>query len=270
MKVEYLLQLWKSFNKKIWSNKRFALFLYTFIILGTVLLRPSPHLYYSFLEHPLFLTSLIIVIILLAMQNITLGIILTVALLALYYPSHSKLTLEGFEDDDEDETKVVDPSDTNIDEDDETDGKESNENESNEDEDEDKDSTVNVNGLEDLSPDFYINKSKKKKNIKKSKKKNNEDEEGDEEDGSQGDDESEENEDPSPTSSGKSKKKKDSFLGEVREVFYDLDAGRKDMNVKNAVKKITDLVYHTRRSEVEKILQEEDSGSDTSSDEDYF
>jgi Ca2+/Na+ antiporter len=269
MKVEYLLQLWNSFNKKIWADKQFAIFLYIFIILGTILLRQSPGLYYAFLEHKLYLTLIVIIILALSSHNMILGILLTVSILALYYPSHPH-SIEGFKsNDDEDEEKefalkTVDPTDSNIDVDEDDIELEDDVELEEDSEEKPKEKTKTktktkenfkggnkkkiTRGLEDINPEFFI------------KKKNDDGEKGNE-----SDDASEEK--PSKPAEGV---EKESFLGELREVFYDLDSGRNKMNVKNAVKKITDIVYHKRRNEVEKILHDDDTDSDTSSDEDYF
>lgn len=277
MKVEYPLKLWESFNKKMWANKRFSLFLYAAIILATVLLRPSPHLYYSFLEHPICLSFIVLVIISLTYYNPVLGILLTLSLLALYYP---QMSLEGFKDEEEGVNgNALDETDVNV-EQEESEGKKKKkkrrkrpkEDEEDDEEEEDEEtepsdySRDTLNGLDALDPSFILNKKKKKRRKKKPVEN---------EDGSEGDDENEEDEEEDEGSSSsnkksKSKNNKDTFLGEVREVFYDLDSGKSNMNVKNAVKKISDLVYHKRRGEVEKILQEDDDLSETSSDEDYF
>jgi Ca2+/Na+ antiporter len=269
MKVEFILQLWNSFNKKIWGNKQFSIFLYVFIIIGTILLRQSPGLYYGLLEHPIYISLGVIIILALSSHNMILSILLTVSILALYYPS-IPYSVEGFkpdEDDNEDDEKefklkTVDPTDNNIDlgEDDledepedepEDEEKPKKKSKKSSDKEKFKDQKKKAKGLEDINPEFFL---------KKNQKEDKNTEETDDED---------EKEIPKTKKNNKNNNK-ESFLGELREVFNDLDSGRNKMNAKTAVKKITDMIYKERRSEVEKILDEDDSDSDTDSDEDYF
>ncbi len=61
-----------------------------------------------------------------------------------------------------------------------------------------------------------------------------------------------------------------SFLGEVRNIFKDLDTGKNNMKAKTAIKKINDLMYNKHKNDIQQLLNQEDEESDDESDEEYF
>ena len=100
MKVEYPLQLFKSFNKRIWSNKVFSYFVIALIIGFTVLLKQVPEIYYKYLLNPILLLISIMIIMVITIYNFQLGLILTISLITLYYPAkyyYKNDQLENFE-----------------------------------------------------------------------------------------------------------------------------------------------------------------------------
>ncbi len=324
MKVEYPLQLFQNFNKRIWSNKNFSYFIVALVIGFTILLKSFPELYYKYIMNPVLLLVSIMIIIIITIYNFQLGLILTVSLISLYYPAkyYQIEELENFEN-----ISPIDKSDKNIVDGDEStqsaneseeedsleeniEVKETTGTEQDEDEDEDdeedeetstqkpeineKNNTINRSNnsnanlnkeqfssirLEKLNPSYFINKSSNSSNRSKdsydfrgSKASNNR-----------------VLQKPSFNKNSKikvvekltdvkekknSKTKKDSeasFLGEVRNIFKDLDTGKNNMKAKTAIKKINDLMYNKHKTDIQQILNEdEEDDSDDESDEEYF
>ena len=81
------LQLFESFNKRIWSNKVFSYFVIALIIGFTVLLKQVPEIYYKYLLNPILLLISIMIIMVITIYNFQLGLILTISLITLYYPA---------------------------------------------------------------------------------------------------------------------------------------------------------------------------------------
>jgi DnaJ family protein A protein 5 len=210
--------------------------------------------------------------------NTPLGFMLTFSLLALYFPKHSysQVVEEGFETvktpiygedknivDDEKKsknnkkTKTSEPTKKNQIEEEEKDkeNEEDEEDGTNEDkenkEDLDEDEVKDI-GLEKLNPGYYKNKSK---NETKTKTKTNP------------------KNDTTPKKEQNSlPKSKDSetFLGDVRQVIKDLDTGRGGMNASNAIKSINNLFYNKHKTNIKKIIAEDDDESEDDEDEDFF
>ncbi len=102
MKVEYPLQLLQKFNRKILTNKIFTYFLTGFIIAFTIILRTKPYIYYKYLYNPFVLIVLILLITITITFNKLLGIMLSIFLIALFFPSISNLeSIENFENEGE-------------------------------------------------------------------------------------------------------------------------------------------------------------------------
>ncbi len=296
MKVEYPLQLFQSFNKRIWNNKPFSYFLIAFVIGYTIVLRSLPELYYKYMMNPVILTFIITAIMIISVHNLQLGLLLIVSLIALYYPKQ-KYNEMMIEENFDNQTLPIDKHDKNIiddekkskkkeittdkkltnkkkkeedekedEEEDESENVEEDfedEEEEKEDEDED-DNKISEMRLENLNPSLYkkkVNEKEKEKNKSKSKSSNNATKE---------------------TKSSKvveklidvKKKSKSSdneetFLGEVRQIVKDLDTGKNKMNATSAIKKISNLMYHKHKGDIQKIINTEESEEDDD-DDDYY
>jgi hypothetical protein len=98
MKVEYPLLLVQKFNRKILTNKVFTYFLSAFIIAFIIILRDKPYIYYKYLYNPFILIILILLIVIITTFNKLLGIMLTILLIALFFPKMPKYdSIENFE-----------------------------------------------------------------------------------------------------------------------------------------------------------------------------
>lgn len=299
MKVDYLLQLFKSSNKKIWNNKVFSYFLIALVIGFTVILRKLPQIYYKYLLNPVLLLLVVILIILITSHNYSLGIILGVCLIALYYPTqyqYQNTYLETFENendtipiektdknivDDEEiikkqneeptkepkiENKKTDKKneEKNIESDAESDAESVNDEESqSEDEktsDDKKDEKISGMRLENLNPSYYKKKSSNSSSNSSNNKKIVE--------------KFEKNTKPklNNKSNNKSKSKpqtkEETFLGEVRKVVNDLDTGNNKMNANSAIKKISELMYNKHKTSIQQILNNNDDDDSDETDED--
>lgn len=289
MKIEYLLQLFKSSNKKIWNNKVFSYFLIALVIGFTVILRKLPQIYYKYLLNPVLLLLVVILIILIASHNYSLGIILGVCLIALYYPTqyqYQKIYLETFEN--ETDTIPIEKTDKNIVDDEkliEEPNQEPNQEptekpklsnkktdesdkESDEESDEElqsgdkkssgdeKEEKISGMRLENLNPSYYKKKlsnssnTSNSSNNKKIVEKFGKDNK------------------PKPNNKSKSKpkNKEETFLGEVRNIVNDLDTGNNKMNANNAIKKISELMYNKHKTSIQQILNSNDT-DETDDDE---
>jgi hypothetical protein len=305
MKVDYLIQLFKSSNKKILNNKLFSYFLIALVIGFTVILRKLPQIYYKYLLNPVLLLLVVILIILIASHNYSLGIILGVCLIALYYPTqyqYQNIYLETFEN--ETDTIPIEKTDKNI-VDDEEPIKE----------------PIKESVKEPVKEPIEKPTEKPKKANKKTDKKTDKSEESDGELASDEEPQSEdeksskdkkekeekeekisgmrlENLNPSyykkkssnssnssnnkkivenfdknnkEESNNKSKSKpknnEETFLGDVRKIVNDLDTGNNKMNANNAIKKISELMYNKHKTSIQQILNNADDDSDTEDDD---
>ncbi len=284
MKVEYPIQLFQNFNKRIWNNKPFTYFVIALIICYTVMLRNYPEIYYKYLLDPIILSFSIIGCIIITVYNFQLGLVLIISLISLYYPKQYKNEyieekIENFES----TTSPIEKTDKNIiddekkkkpksstkstpppEEDSEVDEPSEDEEEPTEQEsDSEEDTKISAIKLENLNPNYYI-KSKSEDSSKKEKtKKNNKN-----------------NKKEKSTSSvvekltDVKKPNKDinsSFLGEVRSIISDLDTGKNKMNASNAIKQINSLMQQKHRSDIQKIINKEDEEEEEDdSDEDFY
>jgi len=302
MKVEYPLQLFKSFNKRIWSNKVFSYFVIALIIGFTVLLKQVPEIYYKYLLNPILLLISIMIIMVITIYNFQLGLILTISLITLYYPAkyyYKNDQLENFEG----TILPIEKSDKNI-IDDEYDNKKNNDTESvneedNENSQEDEESSdeepKNIKGnikesnksnkeqfsgirLERLNPSYFKNSSNQNNNKSSNNKSSNNKSSNNKILKNQSSNINKINstktlEKLTDIKNPKNKKQDEesSFLGEVRNIFNDLDTGKNKMKATTAIKKINDLMYNKHKNDIQKILNVEDSDDDDDdSDEDYF
>jgi hypothetical protein len=290
MKVEYPIQLFQSFNKRIWNNKPFTYFVIALIICYTVMLRNYPEIYYKYLLDPIILSFAIICSIIITVYNFQLGIVLVISLISLYYPKQYKHEtidkIEPFEN----TTSPIEKTDKNIVDDEkkkkskssvkpiEEDGEDGEDREDNPDDegsqDEEDSEDVNVEDesgddedqkisgikLESLNPNYYV---KSKPEEKKKKSKNNKSSNVVEKliDVEKPKKETKSTNDPTS-----------SFLGEVRSVISDLDTGKNKMNASNAIKKINSLMQQKHRSYIQKIInkEDEDEEEEEDSDEDFY
>lgn len=295
MKVEYPLQLFKSFNKRIWSNKAFSYFVIALIIGFTVLLKQVPEIYYKYMLNPVLLLISMMLIIIITIYNFQLGLILTISLITLYYPAkyyYNTNQVENFEGN----ILPIEKSDKNIIDDESEDKKKQHDNASDDEvsvteendeasEDEDTNESENKNQenekdekpskekfsgirLERLNPSYFKNSSNqnntKASNNKASNNKilkNNS---------------SNVKEKLTDVKNPKNKKQDEetTFLGEVRNIFKDLDTGKNKMKATTAIKKINDLMYNKHKTDIQKILNEdeddENDDDEDNSDDDYF
>ncbi len=290
MKVEYPLQLFHSFNKRIWNNKPFSYFLMAFVIGYTIVLRSSPQLYYKYMMNPVLLTIVIAGILIISVNNLQLGLLLVVSLIALYYPKqkNNELTIEESFDN---QISPIDKHDKNIVDDDKKkkskkleekkkekdnveeeekedqeeekdDVEEDFEDEEDEEEDDAEENKISEMRLENLNPSLYKKKKETPKSSNNSSNKSN-------------------------NSSNNSKKvvekltdikkktktnqnnNEETFLGEVRQIVKDLDTGKNKMNATSAIKKISNLMYHKHKGDIQKIINTEES-EEEESDEEYY
>jgi hypothetical protein len=330
MKVEYPLQLFKNFNKRIWSNKNFSYFIVALVIGFTILLKSFPELYYKYIMNPVLLLVSIMIIIIITIYNFQLGLILTVSLISLYYPAkyYQIEELENFEN-----ISPIDKSDKNIvdgdestqsaNESEEEDSLEENsleenieiiekkvteedEEEDEEDEDDDEETetknqeineknntsnrsnntSTNLNKeqfssirLEKLNPSYFINKSSNSSNrsnnsydFRGSKASNNRVLQKPNFEKNSKTKVIEKLTDVKEKKNSKTKKDPEaSFLGEVRNIFKDLDTGKNNMKAKTAIKKINDLMYNKHKTDIQQILNEdEEDDTEDESDGEYF
>jgi len=304
MKVEYPLQLFQSFNKRIWNNKPFSYFLIAFVIGYTIFLRSLPELYYKYMMNPVILTIIITGIMIISINNLQLGLLLIVSLIALYYPKqkYNEMMIEEnfdnqtlpidkydknivdekkksttkdtkttkkknkLEEDFEDEEDAEDAEDVEDDtedtkdtEDVEDDAEDDTKDEEDVEDDEEDENKISEMRLENLNPSLYKKKASEK-DKSKSKSSNN-------------------------TTTTKTNKvvekltdlKKESkssgneetFLGEVRQIVKDLDTGKNKMNATSAIKKISNLMYHKHKGDIQKIINTEES-EEEDDDEDLY
>lgn len=319
MKVEYPLQLFKSFNKRIWSNKVFSYFVIALIIGFTVLLKQVPEVYYKYMLNPVLLLISMMVIIIITIYNFQLGLILTISLITLYYPAkyyYNTNQLENFEGnilpieksdknivDDESQGQKI-PQDNNEDSDEES-TEEATENiditetpiEENEDGENDestndqpeieqdeketfKPSKEKFSGirLERLNPSYFKNTYNQNDN-KPSNNNNKSNNKASNNKASNNkilkNSSSNIKEKLTDVKNPKNKKQDDekTFLGEVRNIFKDLDTGKNKMKATTAIKKINDLMYNKHKTDIQKIINEDDDDDDDEediSDDDYF
>ena len=307
MKVDYLIQLFKSSNKKIWNNKVFSYFLIALVIGFTVILRKLPQIYYKYLLNPVLLLLVVILIILIASHNYSLGIILGVCLIALYYPTqyqYQKIYLETFEN--ETDTIPIEKTDKNI-VDDEKPTKEP-----------PKEITEEPTEKPKLS-NKKTDESDKESDKESDEESDQESQSGDEksqsgDEKSSGDEKEEKisgmrlenlnpsyykkkpsnssntsnnkkivekfgkNNKPNPNnksvikpnnkSKSKPKNKEETFLGEVRNIVNDLDTGNNKMNANSAIKKISELMYNKHKTSIQQILNNNDNDDTDETDDD--
>jgi hypothetical protein len=290
MKVEYPLQLFQSFNKRILNNKPFSYFLIAFVIGYTVVLRSLPYLYYKYIMNPVILTLIITGIMIISVHNLQLGLLLVVSLIALYYPkqkyneimiqenfANQTLPIDKYDKNIVDEkkkstktnnkikNKEEDFEDDTKDEVDEEDGKDEEESKDEEEEDKDEEddaedeNKISEMRLENLNPSLYKKKASEKENEnKKSKSSNNT---------------TKTNKVVEKLTNLKKKTKssgnEETFLCEVRQIVKDLDTGKNKMNATSAIKKISNLMYHKHKGDIQKIINTEES-EEEDDDEDYY
>jgi hypothetical protein len=284
MKVEYPVQLFQSFNKRIWNNKPFTYFVIALIICYTVMLRNYPEIYYKYLLDPIILSFVIICCIIITVYNFQLGLVLIISLISLYYPKQYKNEyieekVENFEG----TTSPIEKTDKNIiddekkkkpksstkstpppEEDSEVEEPSEDEEEQTEQEsDSEEDNKISGIKLENLNPNYYI-KSKSENDGKKvtTKKKSNNKRENSSSSASIVE---------KLTDVKKPKDASSSFLGEVRSIISDLDTGKNRMNASNAIKQINSLMQQKHRSDIQKIINKEDEEEEEDdSDEDFY
>ncbi len=280
MRVEYPIELFNNFNKSIWTNKVFSYFLIAIIICYTVLLRLNPDIYYKYLFNPIALVIIVCCIILITKYNTPLGFILTVSLIALYYPNtnkiitHTPIQVENFENQ---KIKIPVPGeDKNIIDDEKKNKKKANEEDEEDDEEEkpskesfeDEKNEIKDVSLEKLNPGYYTKKNndttdKKKQNNKSSSsnnaKNNNK---------KVTPNDNKNTKSPS-TSTEKTPGQSESFLGDVRNIMRDLDTGKNGINAISAVKKINSLFYNKHKNNIKKMIEEEEDDEE-SEDDDFF
>jgi uncharacterized membrane protein len=307
MKVEYPLQLFQSFNKRIWNNKAFSYFLIAFVIGYTIFLRSLPELYYKYMMNPLILTIIITWIMIISVHNLQLGLLLIVSLIALYYPKQKyneimiqenfdNQTLpidkydknivdekkkstktknkkdkveEDFEDEEKDEEKDEEDDTKEGEEKDEEDDtkeekkeeEEKEEEEKDVDDDEEDDNKISEMRLENLNPSLYKKKTTEKNNKNNTNNKN------------KSNNTNKLNKVVEKLTDLKKKTKssgnEETFLGEVRQIVKDLDTGKNKMNANSAIKKISNLMYHKHKGDIQKIINTEES-EEEDDDEDYY
>ena len=294
MKVDYLIQLFKSSNKKIWNNKVFSYFLIALVIGFTVILRKLPQIYYKYLLNPVLLLLVVILIILIASHNYSLGIILGVCLIALYYPTqqqYQNIYLETFEN--ETETIPIEKTDKNIVDDEEPikePVKEPIEKPTEEPKKENKKTDKKTDKSEESDGELASDEEPQSEDEKSSKDKKEKEEKEEKISGMRL-----ENLNPSyykkkssnssnnkkivenfgkntkAESNNKSKSKpknnEETFLGDVRKIVNDLDTGNNKMNANNAIKKISELMYNKHKTSIQQILNNADDDSDTEDDD---
>lgn len=202
------------------------------MILYTICYRQSPELYYHNYQNKITLIILVSLTILISYYNFPLGLFAVITLISLYYPQHNYRIQEGF----------IDKTDKNIVDEEKENDKEEDPDEENLDEEDIEDDVLDDLDLENLNPEFY-----KKKPRPESKK-----------------------EEDKP----KSKQKKEdetTFIGDIRGVINDLDDTRSNMNAKEAIKKINDLLYKKHRNKFEEIINDDEDDSDSDAEEeDYY
>lgn len=295
MKVEYLLQLFKSFNNKIWNNKVFVYFLIALVIGFTVILRKLPEIYYKYLLNPVLLLFVVIAIIIITSHNQSLGIVLCVCLIALYYPSNqiskANVYFENFENENEKETAPIEKTDKNIiddekpkktkepkevsdkiseptkkpnknkkDKEDDVHSQDESQDESDTKSDSEKHSDneekISEMRLENLNPSYYNNKKTSSSNSSKKIVEKFEKSKP------------KQNNNNNKLNNNKSKSKpqnnEETFLGDIRKVVNDLDTGKNRMNANNAIKKISELMYNKHKTSIQQILNDD---NDTDTDE---
>jgi hypothetical protein len=295
MKVEYLIQLFENFNKKIWTNKNFSYFLIIIIIGYTVALRRNPDIYYKYLFNPVILIIVIGCILLIARYNTPLGFMLAVSVIALYYPTsiHREEITENFDDkikipipgedknivDDtkKNKNKNKNKQKTETDSDAEDDESGSADEEEEEEEEEDKKSTEKFKDSDEVKSkksteqfkdsdevkDIGLEKlnpayykSNNTKNTKNSKKITTKSS-------------SSKSSSNNKNSTTKPPKKNESFIGDVRNIIQDLDTGKKGMNASSAIKEINNLFYNKHKNNIQKIIAEDDD-DESEEDDDFF
>ena len=296
MKVEYLLQLFKNFNNKIWNNKVFSYFLIALVIGFTVILRKLPEIYYKYLLNPVLLLFVVITIIIITSHNQSLGIILVVCLIALYYPhqyNKENVYFENFENENEKETIPIEKTDKNIIDDEkpkktkepkepkdvsdkiseptkksiknkkEKEDDVNSQDESNDESDTKSDTEEKISELrlENLNPSYYNNKktsssNSSKKIVEKFEKTNSKD-----------NNKFNNKFNNKSKSKSKSQNNEETFLGDIRQVVNDLDTGKNRMNANNAIKKISELMYNKHKTSIQKIL-DDDNDTDEEDDDD--
>jgi hypothetical protein len=284
MRVEYPIELFNNFNKSIWTNKVFSYFLIAIIICYTVLLRLNPDIYYKYLFNPIVLVIIVGCVVLITRYNIPLGFILTVSLIALYYPNtnqiitHTPVQVENFENqkikvpvpgedknivDDEKlnkkkKAKEEDEDEGDVDEEDDKPSKESFEDEKNE---------IKDVSLEKLNPGYY---SKKNTNTTDKKKQNNKSPSSSNLTKSNNNKKIVSNDDKNTKAPTKTPGQSESFLGDVRNIMKDLDTGKNGINAVSAVKKINNLFYNKHKTTIKKMIEEDDDEDEESEDDDFF
>ncbi len=272
MRVEYPIELFNNFNKSIWTNKVFSYFLIAIIICYTVLLRLNPDIYYKYLFNPIVLIIIVGCIVIITRYNMPLGFILTVSLIALYYPNtnkiitHKSIHIENFENQ---KIKVPIPGeDKNIIDDEKSNKKNKNQDEEDEDDKpskesfEDEKNEIKDVSLEKLNPGYYT----KKNNNTNDKKKQNNNVKSSSNKKSTNDNEKSKNTSSNKKTSGQS----ESFLGDVRNIMRDLDTGNNGINAVSAVKKINNLFYNKHKNNIKKMIEEDDDDDEESEDDDFF
>jgi hypothetical protein len=314
MKVEYPLQLFKSFNKRIWSNKVFSYFVIALIIGFTVLLKQVPEIYYKYLLNPVLLLISMMLIIIITIYNFQLGLILSVSLITLYYPAkyyYKTNQVENFEGnilpieksdknivDDEQETQNNPDEDNESNEENEEGGNDVTESPSQNSDEEDNNETINEEPeieqdeketfkpskekfsgirLERLNPSYFKNSTNQNNNKGSGNKASNNKVYNNKASNNKilKNNSSSVKEKLTDIKNPKNKKKDDetTFLGEVRNIFKDLDTGKNKMKATTAIKKINDLMYNKHKTDIQKILNEDDEDYDDeedNSDDDYF
>ena len=300
MKVEYLLQLFKSFNNKIWNNKVFSYFLIALVIGFTVILRKLPEIYYKYLLNQVLLLFVVIAIIIITSHNQSLGIVLCVCLIALYYPSNQinkgNVYFENFENENENETVPIEKTDKNIIDDEkpkktkepkevsnkiseptknpiknkendissqnESDLESQDENDNKSDSKSDTEEKISEMRLENLNPSYYNNKKTNSSNS--SKKIVEKFEKSKPKQNNNKNNKNNMNYKSNNKSKSKPQNNEETFLGDIRQVVNDLDTGKNRMNANNAIKKISELMYNKHKTSIQKIL---DDNNDTDDEE---
>jgi hypothetical protein len=247
--------------------------------------------------NPFILTIIITGILIISIHNLQLGLLLVVSLIALYYPKqkyneimieenftsqtlpidkHDKNIVDekkkstkkdtkttnkknDVEEDFEDEEKDVEDVEEKDAEDDaekDVEEKDVEEKDAEDEEDEEDENKISEMRLENLNPSLY--KKKASENVK-SKSSNNT---------------TKTNKVVEKLTDLKKKTKtsgnEETFLGEVRQIVKDLDTGKNKMNANSAIKKISNLMYHKHKGDIQKIINTEESEEEEDDDEDLY
>ncbi len=306
MKVESLVQLFQSFNRRIWNNKPFTYLIVGLIICYTVMLRNYPEVYYKYLLDPVLLSIVLISIIIIASYNFQLGLMLIISLFALYYPRQfNKYLIEENVENFENTVSPIEKTDKNIIDDEPKSLKKSV-------------SSKNISTNSTLSAKKDKTATSEDEEDQKSQEGDSDEEVSDKEDEEEGEAASDNEEDTkisaikleslnpsfykkktaeSNSNNKNSKKsvsnkvvekltdvkKKDNkktsnnkdedhtFLGDVRSIMKDLDTGKNKMNASNAIKKINQLMYQKHRGYIQQIINDaDDESEEDDSDDDFY